>query len=109
MAGKATKSPSTKRPRGKVQKQVQDPSTLSNHLLNDPRTAVPMWADRMMFFRRADCEVAVLLFDAEMPELGTRVDVARISVSVPQAKRMAELLCQHLDHWPVKAAASKKP
>jgi hypothetical protein len=56
---------------------------------------------------RADVPVAELVFST-LYEGKMLVDAIRVQTSVPHLKRMADVICQNLDHYPTRATTSPK-
>ena len=60
----------------------------------------------MQMLVRSDVPVTTLRFDTALPEAA--YEVCRLQMTLAHAKRMIEVMCKTLDHYPTKPTAAKK-
>lgn len=62
-------------------------------------TSRPTWLDGMRVLFRRDTQVAILIFDAQYPDIHTVMEVGRYYTAIPHLRLMVEVLKSNLAEY----------
>lgn len=106
---KKTSSDSKKKLRPPAEQDSAQSAITQINLAQIPVTTNPhiqsAWVDSMNLFLRSDAPVAMLRFLAIVPP-NTMMEVARIHTTTDHLKKIIDVLCKNLDHYPTKPRQS---